>query len=78
MNFAPAGLELPLPALLRPMSLSLMAYNLHISSQVDRVVLQRESHRVKAIRMRIPPSVAVCGVMMSLDDCERVGSLISF
>ena len=45
---------------------------------VDRVVSQRESHRVKTIRTRIPPSVAVCGVMMSPDDCERVGSLIRY
>ena len=65
-----------LPVLLRPMSLSQTASNLRYSSQEDRVVSQRESHLVMAILTHRPPYVAACGVMMSPDDCERVGSLI--
>ena len=60
-----------LPVLRRLMSLSQTASDLRYSSRADRVVSQRESHLVMAILMRRPPSVAVCGVIMSPDDCEK-------
>ena len=41
-----------------------------------RTLLRGESHIVMAILTHKPPYVAAYGVMMSPDDCERVGRLI--